>query len=54
MNCLNKDILTQVLSKMLWTKIVHTDYQSVQLHGGTLGDVKLVTATAINSKSEKM
>jgi hypothetical protein len=31
---------------MLGVSIVHADYKTKQLHGGTLGDVRLVTGTA--------
>ena len=37
------ETLSQVLSKMLGTKIICVDFQAKQLHGGTLGDVQLVT-----------
>ncbi len=40
------DNITQVLSKQHCKTITHADYQTKQLHGGTLGDVKLVTGVA--------
>ncbi|MEA4823101.1 MAG: aminoglycoside phosphotransferase family protein [Clostridiaceae bacterium] len=39
-------LLTEVLSKKLGKTILTADYQTTQLHGGTLGDVKLLTGTA--------
>ncbi|WFR54787.1 aminoglycoside phosphotransferase family protein [Anaerocolumna sp. AGMB13025] len=39
--------LLKVLSKMLGTDIHQADYQTKQLHGGTLGDVQLVTGKAV-------
>lgn len=38
--------LIQVLSKMSGRNIVHASYQTKQLQGGTLGDVRLVTGMA--------
>lgn len=38
--------LTQALNKMLGTKIIHVEFQTEQLHGGTVGDVQLVTGNA--------
>jgi hypothetical protein len=46
--------LTQVLSKMLGTKIICADFQSQTLHGGTLGDVRLVTGLAQSSDGRKL
>ncbi|WP_318249415.1 aminoglycoside phosphotransferase family protein [Paenibacillus sp. alder61] len=37
------DTLTQVLSNMLGTTINSADFQTKSLHGGTVGDVQLVT-----------
>ncbi len=45
------ETLTKVLSNMLGTKVFHADYQSNQLHGGTVGDVWLVTGTAEIAKA---
>ena len=39
-------ILTHVLSKLLGRAVIHVDYQTKQLQGGTLGDVRLVTGVA--------
>lgn len=38
--------LIHVLSKKLGTKIINANYQTKQLHGGTLGDVRLVAGMA--------
>ena len=46
MNELKDETLTQVLSKMLFTKIISVDFQVKQLHGGTVGNVQLVTGNA--------
>ncbi|MBU9711190.1 aminoglycoside phosphotransferase family protein [Evansella tamaricis] len=43
------ETLTLVLSKLLGTKIIGADYQSNQLHGGTVGDVHLITGNAENT-----
>lgn len=43
---INLNTLLYVLSKMFDAKIRHADYQTKQLHGGTLGDVQLVTGRA--------
>lgn len=40
------EILTLVLSKMFGVGILHANYQTQQLHGGTLGNVQLVTGMA--------
>jgi len=40
------ETLTRALSKMLGEKVIRADYQTGQLHGGTLGDVRLVTGMA--------
>ncbi len=45
--------LTLVLSKMLGAGIIHAEYKTKQLHGGTLGDVKLVTGTAETTDGKK-
>lgn len=44
-NRLSKTIL-DVLSKVLGKQIIDADYQTKKLHGGTLGDVKLVSGIA--------
>lgn len=45
-NDIKAETLTQVLSKMLNTEIAHADFQTKQLHGGTVGDVQLVSGNA--------
>jgi len=40
------ETLTRALSKMLGVKITGADHQTGQLHGGTLGDVRLITGVA--------
>lgn len=46
--------LVFVLSKMLCVTIINADYQTIQLHGGTLGDVKLVIGEAETTNKEKL
>lgn len=46
--------LTQVLSKMLGMNIIRASYQSEQLQGGTLGDVRLVTGIAVTDNGGKV
>lgn len=46
--------LTLVLSKMLSAKIISVDFNSKQLHGGTVGDVHLVTGNAKTTDGEKL
>ena len=51
---INMNTLTKVLSKMLTADILRADYQTKQLHGGTLGDVRLVTGTAESGSGDKL
>jgi hypothetical protein len=46
MKLIDQDTLLSVTGKILGTKIIRADYRTRQLHGGTLGDVKLVMGTA--------
>ncbi len=46
--------LTLILSKMLGKRIVGAEYQAAQLHGGTLGDVRLVTGKAAAGDGETL
>lgn len=46
MSEIKTETLTLVLSKMLGTKIICVDFQAKQLHGGTVGDVQLITGNA--------
>jgi hypothetical protein len=39
---------------MLGEKIIFADYQTMQLHGGTLGDVRLVTGMAKTAKGREL
>jgi len=50
---INAETLATVLSKMLGEDIVRADYHTQQLHGGTLGDVRLVTGVAETTTGEK-
>ncbi|MCL2549094.1 MAG: aminoglycoside phosphotransferase family protein, partial [Symbiobacteriaceae bacterium] len=43
---LNKDALLEALESMLSKKVTDTEFRSTQLHGGTLGNVRLLTGTA--------
>lgn len=42
----NEDTLKNILNKILGISVVHADYQTKQLQGGTVGDVQLITGTA--------
>jgi len=43
---IKSETLTCILSKLLVATIIRADYQTKQLQGGTLGDVRLVTGMA--------
>lgn len=51
---INPVTLTQVLSKKLGTNVINANYQTKQLHGGTLGDVRLVTGMAETADHRRM
>lgn len=48
------ETLIDILENMFDTKIIHTGYQLEQLQGGTVGEVHLVTGTAISSDKRKL
>ncbi|WCF06799.1 phosphotransferase [Paenibacillus thiaminolyticus] len=48
------ETLISVLSKMLGANVIHADYEAKQLHGGTVGDVRLVTGIAATDTGEKL
>lgn len=48
------EALLQALSKMLQTRIVSADSETRQLHGGTLGDVWLLTGSARNEQGQAL
>ncbi len=48
------ETLGLVLSKMLGETIVQTDYQTERLHGGTLGDVRLVVGEAKTASGDHL
>lgn len=48
------ETLEHVLSKMLSADIIHASYQTKQLQGGTLGDVRLVTGLAVTIDGKKL
>lgn len=48
------ETLTHVLSKMLGANIICANYQTKQLQGGTLGDVRLVTGIAETADGGKL
>lgn len=48
------DVLLSVLNTMLGRTIERAEYETIQLHGGTLGDVKLVAGNAYTAQGEKM
>lgn len=47
-------ILLPALTKMFNTEIIHADYQTKPLQGGTLGDVKLITGSAQTTDEKKL
>ncbi len=47
------ETLIHVLSDVLSVRIVHADYKTTQLHGGTLGDVRLVIGEAEATDGKK-
>lgn len=49
---INTKTLKHVLSKMLGKSISHADYHAQELHGGTLGEVRLVTGTAVTTDDD--
>ena len=51
---INKKTLTQALSNMFGKDIIDADYQTTELHGGTVGDVLLVTGIAESASGEKL
>jgi hypothetical protein len=51
---IENETLMRVLSKMLGEKIIRADYQTRQLHGGTLGDVRLVTGIARSADHKEL
>jgi hypothetical protein len=54
MSEIKAETLTQVLSKMLGTKIICVDFQTKKLHGGTSGDVQFVTGNAKTTDGRKL
>jgi hypothetical protein len=50
----NPETLIKVLSKMLGRTIINADYKYKQLHGGTVGEVRLVTGLAVTSTEDKL
>ena len=51
---INNEILAGVLSKALSTTILRAAYQTEELHGGTLGNVRLVTGIAEASDGKRL
>ncbi len=54
MNKIELETLINVLNKIFQTSIVSADYQTKQLHGGTLGDVQLITGIAITVDNKEI
>lgn len=54
MSEIKTETLTLALSKMLCLKVNGVDFQAEQLHGGTVGDVHLVTGNAKTTDGEKL
>ena len=51
---LTEDNLKNALSKMFDTQIIRVDFESKQLQGGTVGDVRLVTGESETADGEKI
>ena len=51
---LTEEALTNVLSKMFGAKIISTDFQTKQLQGGTVGDVRLISGNAQAADGSKL
>lgn len=51
---IKRETLIDVLNKMLGMSICHADWKTKQLHGGTLGDVHLVTGMAAACDGREM
>ena len=51
---LRPEQLNEILSKALGRRIVRADCRTEQLHGGTLGDVRLVSGTAVTDGGESL
>ncbi|MCL1793931.1 MAG: aminoglycoside phosphotransferase family protein [Oscillospiraceae bacterium] len=51
---LTEDNLKNALGKMLGKKITRADFECEQLHGGTVGDVRLVTGFAESTSGERV
>lgn len=51
---IDHNTLLRVLTNMLGKEICHAEYQAEKLHGGTLGDIRLVTGVAEASRGDKM
>lgn len=54
MSVIKNETLTQVLSKILGTKIICADFQTKPLHGGTVGNAELVTGNAETTEGRKL
>lgn len=54
MKHINHDLLNKVLSKMLSITISCANHETTQLHGGTLGDVHLVTGIATTASNQEI
>jgi len=50
---IRNETLIKVLSKMIKVAVIRADYQNEQLHGGTVGDVRLVTGVAESADGRK-
>ena len=46
--------LTDVLSKIFGKNITNAEYKTKQLHGGTVGEVRLVAGVAVTTGGEKL
>ena len=51
---INAKTLTDVLCKMLGSSVTNAEYKTKRLHGGTVGEVRLVTGVAVTAGGEKL
>lgn len=51
---IKSETLINVLCKMLGVSIIDAEYKAKQLHGGTLGDVKLISGKATDTEGKEL
>lgn len=48
------DSITKILSKIFCTEIVNADFKATQLHGGTVGNIRLIEGIAVTADGHKL